>query len=118
MAAKLAAIAEMYPTKTRTQIVGDLLSTALEDLASALPSIAGRQIDRIGTPDGPTVKVFEEVGPIGRFQVLTNKHYLELEKDLGNDQPEKFFKTELVVIEEMTADEMDAEQAREWESRR
>lgn len=117
VAAKLAAIAEMYPTKTRTQIVGDLLSTAIEEWASELPSVKGLQVDRISTPDGPTVKIFEEVGPVGRFQKLTNKHYAELEKELGNEEPEKFFQAEFVVIEEMTAEEMDAEQAREWERR-
>lgn len=113
VAAKLAAIAEMYPTKSRTQIVGDLLATAIDAWASELPSIRGRQVDRISTPDGPTVKIFEEVGPIGRFQKLTNKHYIELEKELGNDEPENFFQAELFVVEEMTVEEMDAEQEKE-----
>ncbi|RTL28978.1 MAG: hypothetical protein EKK47_15015 [Burkholderiales bacterium] len=31
VAAKLAAMGEMYPNKTRTQIVGDLLSTAIDE---------------------------------------------------------------------------------------
>ena len=38
IAAKIAALAEVYPQKNRTQIVADLLTTALDDLEKNLPS--------------------------------------------------------------------------------
>jgi hypothetical protein len=36
VAAKLAALCELYPNKTRTQIVGDLLATAIEGAGTSL----------------------------------------------------------------------------------
>jgi len=112
VAAKLAAIGEMYPHKTRTQIVGDLLSTAIEEWSADLPSEAGEQIDRWHEPGKTPLNVFEEVGLIGRFQQLTNNHYVELERELGNETPEKFFKATLVVTEEMSLEEIDRENER------
>ena len=38
IAAKIAALAEIYPQKNRTQIVADLLTAALDDLEKSLPS--------------------------------------------------------------------------------
>jgi hypothetical protein len=42
VAAKLAALVEVFPAKSRTQIVGDLLSTASDAAAEGLPSVKGR----------------------------------------------------------------------------
>lgn len=108
VAAKLAAIGDMYPNKTRTQIVGDLLTTAIEEWSSQLPSVKGQFIQTHVEAGCEPVKIFEEVGPIGRYQKLTNAHFIELEKELGNESPEPFF-GERVFVEEMTQEEVERE---------
>lgn len=118
VAAKLAAIGEMYPAKTRTQIVGDLLATAIDQWASELPSEKGSQTGVLHPPGEPPLKVFEEVGPIGRYERLTNKHYVELEKELGNEAPEKFFKAEISVFETMSEEETHNDDMNRWEEGR
>lgn len=87
VAAKLAALCEIYPNKTRTEIVGDLLSTALEEVIEALPSRPGDVIAIL--PDGE--KVHDEVGTIRKFRVLANRHYAELEKEMGNESSSKLY---------------------------
>lgn len=84
VAAKLAALEEMYPTKSRTQLVGDLLSAALADVEKALPSIEGHSL---GHDPDTHEEIFEEVGPRGKYRELSNKHYAMIEKDLGNENP-------------------------------
>lgn len=51
VAAKLAALAAMYPQKTKTQLVADLLSAALTDLESRLTAYAGERFPEV-TGDG------------------------------------------------------------------
>lgn len=43
IAAKLAALCELYPQKNRTQIVADLLTAALDDLEENLPEGLGER---------------------------------------------------------------------------
>lgn len=109
VAAKLAAIGEMYPNKTRTQIVGDLLSTAIDEWATQLASTKGVYVETVQESGKLPAKVYEEAGLMGRFKNLTNAHHAELEKELGNESPGLFFDT-LYLVEEMTAEE--AEQYR------
>ena len=96
VAAKLAALSEIYPQKTKTQMVADLLSAALADLEQGLPSFPGTFFveDEVGQP------LFEATGPAERFRTLTNKHYLELEKELGNESPTPFYTVALLVGKE------------------
>ena len=86
VAAKLAALEEMYPTKSRTQLVGDLLSAAIADVEKAFPSVSGRSIAR--DPDTHE-EIFEEIGPFARYQSLAENNYREMEKELGNESPTK-----------------------------
>ena len=70
-AAKIAALAEMYPSRTPEQIVAELLSAALNELEHSLPYIPGDHIaefDEMGDP------IYEDVGPTGKFVELTRKH--------------------------------------------
>lgn len=84
VAAKLAALVDMYPQKTRTELVGDLLATALDDLIASLPSHKGRSLGYI-----PEVgeEVFEEFGPRVKFWELAESHFVALEREMGNDNP-------------------------------
>lgn len=86
VAAKLAALEGMYPTKSRTQLVGDLLSAAIADVEKAFPSVLGRSI---GNDPETDEEIFEEIGLFARYQVLANNLYSELEKELGNESSVK-----------------------------
>ena len=84
VAAKLAALAEMYPQKTRTEIVGDLLATALDELVKGMPYVEGQII---GYSHELNEEIFEDVGPSAKFWTLADKYYKELEKEMGNENP-------------------------------
>ena len=43
-AARLEALAEMYPEKTRQQIITELLSAALDELEEAFPYVKGNHV--------------------------------------------------------------------------
>ena len=70
-AARLSALAEMFPGRTAEQLITELLGAALQELAAAMPYVAGQQVistDEQGDP------VFEDVGPTPRFMNLTRTH--------------------------------------------
>lgn len=93
VAAKIAALCEMYPQKTKTQIVGDLLAAALSELERELPSYpSGRLFGRDDDGD----ELFELDGPAQDFRNLSNKHYRELENELGNENPSPLYQQVLV----------------------
>lgn len=92
IAAKLAALCELYPQKNRTQIVADLLTAALDDLEINLPEALGdevEQVDRFMAEDfglevGETI--YSLGGARGRFRSLANRHYRDIEEELGNEK--------------------------------
>jgi hypothetical protein len=84
VAAKIEALCEMYPGKNRTQIVADLLTSALDEVEKSFPFVAGEKLCTV--PDTGE-DIFEDVGLAARFQALANKYYLELERELGNPTP-------------------------------
>ena len=83
VAAKIEALCEMYPNKNRTQIVGDLLASALEEVVKGFPSVQGQEIAEL--PDGEIV--YEDAGPSAQFWKLADKYYVQMERELGNDKP-------------------------------
>ena len=85
VAAKLAALAEMYPQKTRTEIVGDLLATALNELVNGMPFIQGRSY---GFDGQFGEEIFEDLGPAPKFWEIADRYYQELEKEMGNENPQ------------------------------
>lgn len=87
VAAKLAALGDVYPTRTRTELVGDLLASALDAVEHSLPSEDGRQIGE--SPSGETI--YEMEGLRRRFRARANAHYHQLERELGNDKPGDLF---------------------------
>ena len=71
--AKIAALAEMYPGKTPTDIARDLMVAALSELEATMPYVPGTKVvseDEQGDP------IFEDIGPMPQFRALTQK-YLE-----------------------------------------
>jgi hypothetical protein len=97
VAAKLSALGEMYPQKTKTQLVADLLSAALTDLESGLKAYPGVRFPN-ETDDGEPL--YEATGPASIFRTLTNKFYVELETELGNESPEPFYRGSLLVTKD------------------
>lgn len=74
-AARLSALAEMYPRRTTEQLLTDLLSAALQDLESGMPYVQGSRI--IGA-DEEGYPLYEDAGPTPRFLELTRKHLLRI----------------------------------------
>ena len=69
--AKVAALTEMFPGKSETDIVLDLLRAALAELEATMPYVPGPRVvseDEMGDP------VFEDIGPMPRYRELTRKH--------------------------------------------
>lgn len=89
VAAKISALCDLYPRKTKTEIIGDLLSTALDQLESALPSVRGEDL---GTDPYDHEPMYEDIGLSGRFHDLTGKYLNELEKEAGIKEPTIWYK--------------------------
>ena len=63
-AAKIEALVEMYPKRTRERIITDLISAALDEVVAGLPYVQGSQVigrDEEGDP------LYEDVGQTPRF---------------------------------------------------
>lgn len=70
-AARLAAIAEMYPKRQTEELLGELIGAALEELEASFPYIKGQQVvatDEEGDP------LYEDVGPTPRFLTLSRRY--------------------------------------------
>lgn len=80
VAAKIAALNDLYPQKTKTEIINDLLGSALDKLAEGLPGAGGGRVHGT-TPDGEVIA--EDIGISARFYELTNKYLKEIEKESG-----------------------------------
>lgn len=77
-AARIEALAEMYPGRTREQILTDLLSAALDELEASLPYVRGPHVlaeDDYGDP------IYEDAGLTPRYHKLTQQHLKRLERD-------------------------------------
>jgi hypothetical protein len=81
VAAKISALCDMYPRKTKTEIIGDLLATALDQLRKGFPYVDGRLI---GIHPDTHEELFEDIGPRSDFDTLTQKYLSELEKELDS----------------------------------
>jgi hypothetical protein len=74
-AAQLAALAEMFPGRAPEQLITELLGAALQELAAAMPYVAGKRVistDEQGDP------IYEDVGPTPRFMALARAHRQKL----------------------------------------
>lgn len=96
VAAKIAALCEIFPNKTRTDIIGDLLTSALEGVEYSFPSVKGEEF---GMDDHEGKTLFYDVGKGKTFRESANRHYMELEKELGNEAPEPLYDSNLVCTD-------------------
>jgi hypothetical protein len=75
-AARLGALADMFPGRTREQLITELLGAALKEVAAAMPYVPGKRVistDEQGDP------LYEDVGPTPRFMDLTRQHRRQLQ---------------------------------------
>ena len=75
-AARLHALTELFPGRTLEEIITDLLSAGLDEIAAAMPYQAGPKVisrDDQGDP------VYEDIGLTPRFVELTRKFKKSLE---------------------------------------
>lgn len=79
VSAKIQALCDMYPAKTRTQIIGDLLSSVLADIEKSFPFVEGEYMGHDPDTNEPIV---EDIGPRYTFTSLTQKYIAELEAEL------------------------------------
>ena len=80
-AAQLQALTEMFPGRTAEQLITDLLGAALQEIATAMPYVAGQKVistDEQGDP------VYEDVGPTPRFMELARRNRKKLEAEAKN----------------------------------
>jgi len=78
-AAQLNALAELFPGRTREQLITDLLGAALQELAATIPYEPGPKVisrDEQGDP------LYEDAGLTPRLMELTRKHRRQLEAEL------------------------------------
>ena len=90
VAARISAICEVFPNKTKTQVIGDLLSSALDELEKGMSyDESDNPVDIL--PDGEQIYAVYGPGIRGRYLDTANKHLKELESEIGNDDPELFY---------------------------
>jgi hypothetical protein len=78
-AARLAALAEMFPGRSAEQLITDLLGAALQEIETSMPYVAGKKVissDEQGDP------IYEDIGLTPRFMELTRKNRKQLEAEL------------------------------------
>ena len=95
IAAKLAALEELYPTRSRTQLVGDLLTAAIAEVEKNLECHAGVPTGHMHPETGE--EMFFMAGQILEYHNAANKHYEAIETELGNESPGVLFSSNYTV---------------------
>jgi hypothetical protein len=70
-AAKLEALVDLFPLRTREQFIAELLGVVLDEVVSAFPYVQGENIisrDEEGDP------IYEDIGHTPRYLQLVHKH--------------------------------------------
>ena len=96
--AKISAFCDMYPGRSKTAMINDLIITALDQVIEALPSKKGKllNIDHGDEYEDSSLKdlidpdvaesdsargIYEDIGPKGQFLRLTERHLRKLEQE-------------------------------------
>jgi hypothetical protein len=70
-AARLNALAELYPRRNIEELITDLLTAALDEMESVMPYRQGPKIVSLDEQGDP---LYEDIGPTPRYLSLTEKH--------------------------------------------
>jgi hypothetical protein len=100
--AKISALCEMYPGRTKTAMINDLISTALDQVVEALPTkkgkLLGPDLSSFNDPElsaytDPSYEsntvggIYEDIGLRGQFYRITKRYLRELEKEANVKEP-------------------------------
>jgi predicted DNA-binding protein len=85
VAAQIEALSEMYPRKTKTDLIGDLLAAALDELEDTLPVKEVGDVLGIDENEEPIRKA---IGPRVTFRALRDKYLKEFEKEVEGEEHE------------------------------
>jgi hypothetical protein len=80
-AARVRALARMYPRRSVDELLTDLLTAALDEVEEAMPYEQGQRViaeDEQGDP------IFEDAGPAARFRRLSEEFTASLLRDASN----------------------------------
>jgi len=77
-AARIAALAELFPSTDVERIVTDLLSVAVNELEASIPYVPGNTVIREDDHGDP---IYEDTGLTPRFLELVRKHRQSMEND-------------------------------------
>lgn len=72
--ARIDALSDMYPRRSKEQIISELLAASLAELESSFPYVESTRIASRDEHDDP---VFADEGPTPTFLSLTKKHLLK-----------------------------------------
>ena len=90
VAARISALCDIYSNKTKSELIGDLLASSLDELEKGMSYEEGKEpIDRL--PDGELIYPVYGPGVKGRYFDIANNYLKELEGELGNSEPELFY---------------------------
>jgi hypothetical protein len=73
--ARLEALCEMFPKYPKENLLRDLISSALTEVTSSFPYIAGKEVVAIDEEGDP---MYADVGPTPKFLNLTRKHLKQI----------------------------------------
>lgn len=88
--ARLFALEDLYPNKSRNDLLIDLLKVGLEEFEEAAEFTYG--FEEIEDEQGNSKTFRMLLGQRFDFQALSNKHYKKLEIEKGNKSPLELFK--------------------------
>ena len=93
VAAKINALCDIYPSRSKTEIVGLLLAAALDEAIANLPASLGE-----AWGPGPDDEMyFYATGTAADFRRSANQHFRELEAELGNEKAPDLYAGDFVV---------------------
>jgi hypothetical protein len=92
VAAKLNALCDIYPSRSKTEIVGLLMSAALDEAIAHLPAALGEEF----RPEGGEM-LYYEAGTVASFRHFANQHFKELESELGNEKAGDLYAGDFLV---------------------
>lgn len=89
IAARISALCDMFPSKTRTDIMADLLDSALEELEKSF----GHHYSEDHSEEVDGMMIYPDIGRYGDYARFANKYFTELENELGNEKPPHLLST-------------------------
>jgi len=79
--ARILALVDLFPERTKEQIITDLLEVALDDMEETMPYIKG---DKVITEDELGDPIYEDIGLTPRMLELSKKHLKQLQAKQPN----------------------------------